>query len=217
MKPFLAAVAVSFAALTASTAGASTVRLDYSGSSVFGSPNLSETVQVSSPVRADIRVQAGPFRMTDGINNLVAFCFDLAQNVANGVTYTTASNPLGDERASLLNRLFSSHYDKVDTTTEGAAFQVAVWEIVYEDLSGPLSASSGDFYASSNAGVVDQANTWLANLGSEEKYSISYYLSDTNQDLLTASPVPLPAGLVLLGTGLGALAIARRRRQVATA
>jgi len=215
MKRFLAAAAVTLLAFSAAPSSGSTVRLDYTGSGPFGSPNLSEYVAIKGPVRGPIGVRAGPFRVTDHVDDFVAWCFDIAQNVGNHVTYHMASNPLGDARASLLNRLFTSFYHEVDTTTEGAAFQVAIWEIVYEDLASALTVDDGDFRAWHNDDVEDQANTWLANLGTEEKYSISYYLSGTNQDLLTAAPVPLPAGVLLLGTGLGALVVARRRRKMA--
>lgn len=212
MKHLLAAASVALAGFAAAPVAASTVTLDYTGSSVFGSPNLSERVRIRGPVGGTNTVRAGPFRMTDGVDDFTLWCFDIAQPVGNGVTYHRVSNPLGSARASLLNRLFTSHYHKVDTTTEGAAFQVAVWELVYENLAGPLDASDGDFKAWRNAGVVAQANAWLDDLGTEENYNISYYASRTNQDLLTASPVPLPAGVLLLATGLGALVVARRRQ-----
>jgi hypothetical protein len=112
---------------------------------VFGSPNLSETVRIEGPGRAATTVRAGPFRMTDGIDDFVLWCFDIAQICRQRDHLSRVSDPLGSERASLLNRLFTSHYGGIDTTTEGAAFQVAVWEIVYENLAGPLSLGGGVF------------------------------------------------------------------------
>jgi hypothetical protein len=134
MKSFLAAAAVGLVALSAGPSAASTVKLDYVGSSVFGAPNLSETVRIEGPGRAATTVRAGPFRMTDRTDDFVLWCFDIAQAVGNHVTYTEVSNPLGDVRASLLNRLFTSYYSQVTTPLNGAAFQVALWEIVNETI-----------------------------------------------------------------------------------
>jgi hypothetical protein len=152
--------------------------------------------------------------MTDGIDDFVLWCFDIAQYVGDGVTYHQVSDPLGAERASLLNRLFSSYYDKVDTTTEGAAFQVAVWEIVYENLAGPLSVDDGLFTAWNNADVVDQANSWLAE---------PREVKDYRDQLLPVRHQPGPAdrgaraasgrSCFCWRTGLGALVVARRRRK----
>ena len=144
MKHLLSAAAISVMALAATSASASTVRLDYTGSGPFGSPNLSETVTIAGPSRGPLTVKAGPFRVTDGTSDFVAWCFDIAQNVANGVTYTLASNPLGTARASLLNRLFSSHYDKVDTAEEGVARGQAC---VLYDPAGSTRILGGGFIA----------------------------------------------------------------------
>jgi hypothetical protein len=144
----------------------------------------------------------------------VLWCFDIAQYVGNGVTYTEVTDPLGAERASLLNRLFTSYYESDRRQPlEGAAFQVAIWEIVYENhRRGRLSMSPAAACSTAwnNAGVVtDLANTWLGNLGSGENYQYQVSrIPATNQDLLTAAPVPLPAGVSCYSaTGLGAFGL----------
>ena len=79
--------------------------------------------------------------------------------------------PMGSFRAGLIQELFDNHYATAvnGTTAEAAAFEVAVWKMVYEDrlddaVSGlttiAAAADAGDdtFVISSNYDAVQQAN-----------------------------------------------------------
>lgn len=82
------------------------------------------------------------------------YCIDLYDLIGNGEfdVVATATAPLddgdptkmGDDKALLLGKLFAYKYEEVGTGNLNAAFQVAVWEIVYED-SGSLGLLDGDF------------------------------------------------------------------------
>jgi hypothetical protein len=118
-------------------------------------------------------------------------------------------------------QLFSANSVTVDTATKSAAFQVALWEIVYE-TSGTLDAAVGAFSATSGtAGLIAQANTYLGNLAGNSAF-LTFFESDGNprsQNLVTEGvrpvvpEVPLPAsGLLLVGALAGAGALAMRRK-----
>jgi hypothetical protein len=130
-----AAAAVALAALAALPAAASTVTLDYVGSSVFGAPNLSETVRIEGPGRArHCPGRSVPDDRRD--RRFRAVVLRHRASVGNGVTYTEVQ-PARRRTREPAEPAVHQLLRQVDTTTEGAAFQVAIWEIVYENLAGP--------------------------------------------------------------------------------
>ncbi len=139
--------------------------------------------------------------------------------------------PMGAAKAADLNRLFTGFIDTVDTNStdvdHAAAFQAAVWEIVNEDENYGYDVTTGDFSLSgyNTNNWAGQANTWLANLGSDDADGgLKVFSSADNQDFVYYIPptsseevVPEPMTMLAAGTavmGLGGY-LRRRRRESA--
>ncbi len=213
------AVALALLAGGVAPAASATVTVTYQGSGPFGSPNLSRYLEISSSGYSG-GVFAGPFRLTGtgGLGNFVAFCVDLAKFLTSGTTYTTAaSSGYGALVDSNIDKLFSTAYAGISTRIQGAAFQLALWEIISDSSSG-FDLAGGSFSvvnAPYSAAVIGQANSYLAALAgaSGGGYRLTYLNSPRGQNLVTVSPVPLPAAAGLLGAGLLALVGVRRFRR----
>ncbi|MEM1388951.1 MAG: hypothetical protein AAGG54_15185 [Pseudomonadota bacterium] len=180
---------------------------------VFGSENYKETLRISSS-GSNRTVNAGEFQVIgdNGVGDFSAFCVDLFQNMVSGKDYTEMPGLFSSAIVDELDRLFTSVYAMVDTATEAAAFQVAIWEII-TDFNAGYDLDSGDFSMSKDAAVEGLANTFLAGLDTAETggYTLSFYQSDDSQNLVTATPVPLPASALALLAALGGLFGLRRR------
>jgi hypothetical protein len=146
-----------------------------------------------------------------------------------------------------LTEFWNRFHDGVSTNVQGAAFQLGVWEIVYDDVSGiaadvaanPLTSmnpttgtelgvfGTGVFQAMGDDAITNQAEDWLAQVGSGTAYTNQYTLfalsgAGTQDQIFGAVepnggtpptvPLPgaLPAGLALL-SGLGIAKFWRRR------
>lgn len=111
-----------------------------------------------------------------------------------------------------------------------AGFQLALWEIVYED-SGTYSLGTGRFRDLASRGnrttAFRYANAMLARIPRDDTATDTYRLSffeatpRDSQNLVAGfaaphpflAPVPLPAAGLLLAGGLGGLVALRRRRR----
>lgn len=217
MKILGAAFAMGLVALTALPASATTVTFDWLG-------NL-EGADVSAQINGDEveprgEFEAGSlsFQEVGAPNDFVAWCLEVTQLIASQADYTAGATLLDPLREGLISRLFTGYADAAATAVGAAALQLAAWEIIEEEsanVPSGLDVTSGRFTAaSSTANVAETANLFLSTLDQfEANYRINYFQSADSQDIFTVAPIPIPASILFLGAGIGALAVTRRRQQ----
>jgi len=166
---------------------------------------------------------------------LDTFCADLEQAaLGDFTTYDVyhpeyapigaGNSPMGIEKAWDLRRLFNQHLGDVASANGAAAFQAAVWEIVYEDTGTyNVKDSASRLWIEKMAHDPDwltTANTWLTGLGTgHPDVGLRVLANEDYQDYalvvlgLPADPVPEPVTLAGLMLGVGSLVGYLRRRR----
>jgi len=188
------------------------------------------------------QVIAGPeiWHQTGGstlLGDYLTYCVEINQDVYLGSSYgfttgtvesaPTPGNPIpgasgmGSAKATLLDELWARHYGDVSNAVSGAAFQVAVWDIVYD---ADFNLGIGNLQAYGNTAVTDLATTWLTDVNTNSTAFTHQNLlalkSDNFQDQVTLLPplqspppeTPLPpaaAGAAVLFLGMGARRVRR--------
>jgi hypothetical protein len=167
----------------------------------------------------------------DVLSPITFWCFELTQYFSPGTSYPgyTAS-ALGGGAVSRIVQLFQEAFSLADdSSTNSAAFQLAIWEIEYES-SGIYDVTSGaGFYATGSGAnftaARDQANTWLTHLNdySGTGLTIALLSNSSHQDFITAGlppsacckrEIPEPPLLPLVLAAMGAAALVESRRRL---
>ncbi len=209
-KRLLSAALASAACAGVASAGAHTLDLT---SFVGPGGTYYQTVDVTTPPYSGV---AGGFVGTfDGVA-IQVFCYEIDQHFNFGVTYDndyTLGTPTNE---GLLSALYQEAYGMATASAmNSAAFQLAVWEILYDD---DLSLFSGSFHTNRTGNATDAlAETWLEGLGGfADKGDIILYTSGDHQDFIGRRPssdVPEPGPVELIGIGLVAMLASARRRE----
>lgn len=186
-------------------------------------------------------------------DRMVTFCVQLDVVIpSNSTGYTGSGNaPSGlnvdADREALVGQWFGQYFapfeDFVESgmiswgPTEAIAFQIGLWEILYEDLddvlAGQMDVTTGDFATSRPEGwesSLELANAWLAEMNPDIPGADLLWLSNEQyQDQVTmvppdgdnpprnppktGAPVPEPVTGTLAAMGLGALGLVAGRRR----
>jgi hypothetical protein len=230
LKSFLRSLAVSSVlALSVGAADAVTVNYQKPDDPFNGNGKAGVTVtSVSDPVKV-VGASAGGFFLKGnifgkGVENFVGWCLDITHYLANGGEYSPTNVPFAQDKLTNpqvtdIQRLFNTAYSGLDfkSNAQSAGFQLALWEIIYEKPETKFDLGLGNLTITGDAAAIAAGQAFLDNLGGNvtQQWNLTFLESEKNQDLVTATPVPVPAaaGLLLLALG-GLAAVGRRRRTV---
>jgi hypothetical protein len=187
----------------------------------------SQVVDIDAPVNQNVNAGAFSALINNAAPSVLAWCADLFTNISIPNTYQyTPAGPLpafpNANALANLGALASNALSLVNNADTSAAFQLAVWEILYESSPSAVNSGAG-FKVGNNPSSVGIANGWLAQLGTWNNtlnYTVDFYGKvpgvKATQDLIVFRRVPVPEpgsfALMLLGSAGAGLLVLRRRR-----
>lgn len=178
--------------------------------------------------------------LPNGSTSYSAFCIDLSEYTSGAQQYDVVDvalvpqpedlpwQPMGADRADRLSELFGRYYDSLFDglfdSIERRAFQLAVWEIVYEGTPtgdslalpeyGDYNVRNGSFQLNGGGYLGYFANLFVNELdGSGPRAQLwGLHSEGDDHDFVTVPPiVPAPAAVMLGAFGIGIAAWLKRR------
>jgi PEP-CTERM motif len=218
------------AAIALTTAHASASLLDTTGTATVRMTGFSQGHAVANVSMDDAgNIGVGQLKGTLDGTSFLTYCTDLFQSFQwnRDYTYTYAgtdtANGLTGSQADRLGKLYTIAGD-VTNTQESVAFQLAVWELLYD--TPPANVLTGNFQRISGgtSAQLALANDWLTDVmapSTTSAFHAQRIHSSIAQDFVvfTAKPqpnrlisdVPEPAGIALVGLALAAMVAVHRR------
>lgn len=244
---------------TAGTASSATYDVSRNAPSIFGDHGKIEVLMVreGAGTKKTQQTEAGAYDLNaralggaDPIGNFIGWCVNVftelnfqdgTLSLGNHQSNDGAMSIANDERRGMVEDLFRTSYHLVNpaNAVNSAAFQMAIWEIIFEPKKNgtlTLNVANGGFYQAfdDGAGSVGgirpyyganslrskaeaQANMFLGRLGTTPRFDYDFtWLAapGSSQPLVTPGPpevIPLPATAALLLGAIGAFAALRRR------
>lgn len=234
----VSACAIGLALSIAGSAIASPIAVDFRGTALGKSASVSfHSGDSSAFTNRNLFVGQLVHRMDvlgSGNRDFITYCIDLTQNAGDGnfnlvnlrdapITNPAPTNKwqLNENQVDALNSLYNAHFANADTNNEAAAFQAAVWEIVFDWASVEgRTFTSGDSTNLTGGKVRihnNISNTYFTQYLSaavaegNTRSVLAAIVSNSRQDQLVV--IPLPGAGALAGAGM--LMVASRRRRAA--
>lgn len=189
---------------------------------------------------------AGVFNWTTVSSNagfaptFTSFCIELNQHISTGGTYTYdvidvenapnpgqgtggpgVNGPMGLDRANQIRQLWGTHFAEIGSdNVKAAAFQLAIWEIIYTEWFTPTPyAGGGATVLANGTAAIDLAMQWWNEVQTPDPTKYQHGLV-ANSSLIAQDEItlltPAPRSFLLAGLGgLGLIGYVRRRRQFA--
>ncbi|QDS96114.1 hypothetical protein FF011L_49210 [Roseimaritima multifibrata] len=189
------------------------IKADFEGTRFQGNGREAVKVKLAGHGRTNVYVDELKWKVTESTNAaksavgsvFSSFCIALPEPAISGTRYQvqdvavsqfgSGASFLCGRQLTALGSLFYNFYDRVTNGATAAAFQLAVWEIVY-DTSGRSSrydVTNGNFQAENQRSIRRMSNDWLGAL-TNNGVPLRIYTTNRGQSQIGMSP-PVPSNL----------------------